>query len=271
MPLPENFSEFEHLQDTIRRDYNKAVRAYFKNQADDDLSTPKSSLKHACLIKDDDTATMTLMRMWLFEITVGHAQSLQTPVYGIPVQELQSNAKFKPQVKLYFKEAYDEEVHKDGTPQARGEITFRLMDETSETISRTKAEQLAKAIKQEIATPVLVWEKGWFKSTYLDTERGYDLRLLVKSKVEGERIVKKLLTIQNHTFNSDYFQFVDHNRSYPINPGTHRVYGHTVKKFRTRPRADLKFCYAQLLIHGQIKPVNLVSVGGRLRSVIETV
>lgn len=112
------------------------------------------------------------------------------------------------------------------------------MDETSETISRTKAEQLAKAIKQEIATPVLLWEKGWFKSTYLDTERGDDLRLLVKSKIEGERIVKKLGKIPNHTFNSDYFQFVDHNRSYPINPGTHRVYGRTVKKFRTRPRAD---------------------------------
>jgi hypothetical protein len=272
MPLPENFSEFEHLQDMLRRDHNKVVKKYFKNQGDDDLSTPKSSLKHACVIKDDDTATMTMMRLWLFEITIGHAQALQRPVYGIPVQELQSNAKFKPQVKLYFLEPYDENVHKDGTPQAEGEITFRLMNETSETISRAEAQSLAKAIKNEIATPPLVWEKGWFKTTYLDLEHGYDLRLLVKSKVEGERVVKKILGIRNHPFNRDYFQFVEHSRSYPVNPGTHRVYGKTVKKPIKRRRADVKFRYAQLLIWGQPNPVNLVATSGtRLKSVIEKV
>jgi predicted dinucleotide-binding enzyme len=66
MPLPEGFSEFEHLQDLIRLEHNKVVRAYFKNQADNDISTPKAGLKHACLIKDDDSAAMTQMRQWLF-------------------------------------------------------------------------------------------------------------------------------------------------------------------------------------------------------------
>ncbi|MBN3959253.1 hypothetical protein [Nostoc sp. NMS8] len=98
MPLPDNFSEFEHLQDLVRLEHNKAVKAYFKNQEDDDISTPKASLKHACLIKDEDTAAMTQMRLWLFEITIGHAQSLQTPIYGIPVQELQRESKFRPQI-----------------------------------------------------------------------------------------------------------------------------------------------------------------------------
>ena len=36
-------------------------------------------------MKDGDTATMTMMRLWLFEVTAGHTQSLQTPIYGIPV------------------------------------------------------------------------------------------------------------------------------------------------------------------------------------------
>lgn len=43
MPLPENFSEFEHLQDMLICDHNKVVRKYLKNQDDDDISTPKSS------------------------------------------------------------------------------------------------------------------------------------------------------------------------------------------------------------------------------------
>jgi hypothetical protein len=123
MPLPDNFDEWEHLQDMIRRDHNKAVLSYFKNQDDDDISTPKRALKHACKIKDEDTATMTMMRMWLFEITVGHAQALQAPVYGIPVQELQSNAKFKPQVKLYFFEPWSQETENSGLPLA-GVVLF---------------------------------------------------------------------------------------------------------------------------------------------------
>ncbi|RAM51192.1 MAG: hypothetical protein C6Y22_12555 [Hapalosiphonaceae cyanobacterium JJU2] len=272
MPLPENFNEFEHLQSLVSKDHNKAVKAYFKNQPDDDISTPKASLKHACLIKDSDTANMTLMRMWLFEITIGHAAAIQTPYYGIPVTEFQPDRKFKPQVKLYFLEPYDNETHNNGTPQAEGEITFRLMSKTSEIISRNDAESLARNIKNAFARPIFTWSKGWFKCTYLDAERGYDLRLLVKSKAEGERVVRAVLDIQGHSFNRDDFQFVEHDRTYPLNPGSHRVYGRTVKKPVKRRRADVKFRYAQLLIWGQPNPVNLVAVSSsRLRSVIERV
>ncbi|WP_235526642.1 hypothetical protein [Nostoc piscinale] len=111
MPLPEGFSEWENLQDLVRLEHNKSVRAYFKNQPDEDVSTPKRRLKHTCIMKDDDTATMTLMRMWLFEITCGHAQSLQRPVYGIPWQEFQFDRTFKPQIKLYFLEPYNFSTH----------------------------------------------------------------------------------------------------------------------------------------------------------------
>lgn len=271
MPLPQGFSEWENLQDLVRLDHNKAVNTYFKNQQDNDISTPKARLKHTCLIKDEDTAIMTLMRMWLFEVTVGHAQAIQRPVYGIPVQEYESDRKFKPQIKLCFLEPWDKEVHADGTHQREGEITFRLMDETSESINRTKAEQLAKTIKNTFAKPLFVWEKGWYKATYVDDKHGYDLRLFVKNKTEAQKIIKQVLSIQNHTYNKDYFQYIEHERSYPVEPGTHRVYGKLIKKPRQRPRVDVKFRYAQLLIHGRQKAVNLVAVGGRLKNVIEPV
>ncbi len=272
MPLPEGFSEWENLQDLVRLEHNKAVRAYFKNQADDDISTPKARLKHSCLIKDDDTAAMTQLRLWLFEVTCGHAASLQTPIYGVPVQELQRQTKFKPQVKLYFRERIDNSVTDDRYLFATGEITFRLMNETSETINRTKAEALARSIKNLFATPVFIWEKGWYKTTYLDLERGYDLRLLVRSKAEGQRVIRQVLQIQNHTYDDNNFQFIDHERTYPLNPGTHRVYGRNIKKIIERPRVDLRFRHAQLLIWGQAKAINLVALAdARLRSVIERV
>lgn len=273
MAIPADFNEWTNLRDLIKLEHNKAVKLYYKNQLDDDVSTPKSRLKHSCVIKDNDTVDMLLLRMWLFEVTCGHTQSIQRPVYGIPVQDTQSEWKFKPQVKLHFLEPWDKETHEtQKLPQLEGEITFRLVNESSDSITRAKAEVLAKKIKQEFATPVFNWEKGWYKCTYLDLERGYDFRLLVKSKVEGERVVKQVLNIQNHTFNKDCLQFVEHDRSYPVNPGTHKVYGRTVKKPVKRRRSDVKFRYAQLLIWGIPNPVNLVATSNtRLRSVIERV
>ncbi|MEH2414477.1 hypothetical protein [Nostoc sp.] len=272
MPLPEGFDEWENLQDLVRLEHNKAVQTYFKNQENDDISTPKRRLKHTCLMKDSDTSTMTLMRMWLFEITCGHAQALQRPVYGTPVTEFQPDRTFKPQIKLYFLEPYNFEIHNDGAPRSEGEITFRLMTELSETITRSDAERLARQIKSIFATPPFIWHKGHFKCTYSDQKRGYELKLLVPNKAEGERIIRAVLDVQEHPFDRDYLQYIDNDRTYPNNPGTHRVYGRTVKKFARRRTSQVKFSYAQLLIWGKQNPVNLVATSGsRLRSVIERV
>lgn len=272
MTLPQGFNEYEHLQDLMRREHNKAVNLWFRNQPDNDLSKPKSALKHACLIKDNDTSVMTMMRLWMFEVTVGRTQAIQRPVYAIPEQEVQTNWKYKPQITLYFLEPYNREAHGNGEPRADAEISFRLIGETNESMTRALAEKLAREIKNEFAKPVFEWSKGWFKCTYLDTEKGYDLRLYVKSKHEGERVVKQVLKIQNHTFDRDNFQFIDHDRSYPANPGTHRVYGQIRKKYTKRPRVDVKFKYAQLKIQGLPNAINLVATSGtRLRSVIEQV
>lgn len=214
---------------------------------------------------------MTQMRLWLFEVTVGHAQSLQAPIYGIPVTELQRDFKFRPQIKLYFKEPYDFEKHDDGTEQVRGEISFRIMNKTAETISRTDAVEYAREIKAEFATPPLIWKKGKYKCTYFDLDNGFDLRLLVLSKSEGESTVKSVLKILDKTYSDNNFQFIENTKEFPTNPGTHRVYGRQVKKFRQRPTADVKFTHTQLLIPGQVKPVNLVGLNGRLRSAIENV
>ncbi|MFN6485441.1 MULTISPECIES: hypothetical protein [unclassified Nostoc] len=106
----------------------------------------------------------------------------------------------------------------------------------------------------------------------MDTQHGYDLRLLVKSKLEGERVTKQVLKVQGHAFNDDFGNYTDHERTYSLNPGTHQVYGRTGQKPVERPRVDLRFRYAQLLIHGRVTVVNLVATSDSgLKSVIERV
>lgn len=270
MPLPDDFSEWEHLQDTLRLWHNRAVGIWFRNQEPNSIATPKEALRHACTMKDADTSTMTMMRMWLFEITAGHAQSLQAPIYGIPVSEYQRDVTFKPQVKLYFRERYTSLT--DRSAPGRGEICFRLMNETSTSYSRAKAEELARDIKREFCNPIFVWEKGIHYYYYRDLERGYDLRLLVKSKSEGERIARNVVQIQGHPFENYSVDYTDTDRVFPSNPGTQLVYGSQVKKPVRRPTVDVRFRHAQLFLNGRQKVINLVSTPeSPLRSVIERV
>jgi hypothetical protein len=57
-----------------------------------------------------------------------------------------------------------------------------------------------------------------------------------------------------------------------LTPGTHTVYGRTIKKPVQRPRVDVRFRYAQLLINGRVNAINLVAAGDvGLKSVIERV
>ncbi|MBD2360050.1 hypothetical protein H6G36_02350 [Anabaena minutissima FACHB-250] len=268
MALPDNFNEWEHLQDTVRLWHNKAVANWFRNQKVDSLETPKEALRVACTMKDGDTSTMTMMRLWLFEVTAGRLQSVQTPIYGIPVEDLQAEVTFKPQVHLHFQERYP--YIADRIRPVRGEISFRIMNETGATWTRAKSEELARDIKREFGSPIFVWEKGKYVYYYKDVENGYQLRMYVKTKAEGERLTRAVLAIRGHAFNDDYSDFVENTRTYPNNPGTQIIYGQSTPKPIKRPTADVRFRYAQLMLHGRTKVINLVCTPEvALRQVIE--
>ena len=92
---------------------------------------------------------------------------------------------------------------------------------------------------------------------------------LLRIGAEGERLTRKVLSIQSHSFDDEYFQFIDNNLPASRNTGTHRVYGRQTRKPIKRPNISVRFLSAQLMIWGRQKPVNLVSHGTRLKSVIE--
>ncbi|MTJ56023.1 hypothetical protein FJR38_26920 [Anabaena sp. UHCC 0253] len=268
MALPQGFNEWKLLRDMILKEHNKLVASYFKNQAVDSVGTTKEKLRHSCTIKNNDTVDMVKLRLWLFEVTVGHAQSLQAPIYGTPVDVYQSNVEFKPQVHLHFQERFP--YIADRLRPVRGLISFVLPNETGATYSRSKAEALALDIKREFGNPIFVWEKGKYYYYYRDKNRGYDLRLLVKNKFEGERITKAVLGINGHPFSDDFSDYMENTRSYPNNTGTQIIYGQSQPKPIKRPTADVRFRYAQLLLHGRAKVINLVSTPGvALKQVIQ--
>lgn len=265
MPLPEGFSEWEHLQDQIRIEHNKRARKWFTGVDDDDISTARASIKHACIIKDNDTAIMTLMRLWLFEVFVGHAKSLQPDIYGIPITTFQTQIEFKPQVQLYFVEA-SRDVEAGYAP-VEGEISFRLTEaQYQQDVSPAEAKNLANKIKAVMATPIFVWKKGRILCTYKDPDRGYNFQLYCFNETEGRRVIEQVLDIRNHSPDWDLLVVHESKRNFPIVPPQKVVYGKSRRQPRKRPRADVRFRYATLHLYGLQNPITLVDTTGFRRN-----
>lgn len=268
MALPEGFNEWEFLQDALRKNENRKVLKFFSDLGgedwDPDVSTNKGSLRHACTHKDDDTAIMTMLRSWLFYFAAfsnAPYQYEQVPVYGTPVADFQQSWRFHPQVKLHFIEDPDEV--EPGYDPVYGEIGFRLIGETSQSITQAEAARLGTRIEQTFnASNGYRWHKGWSKSTYLDKERGYDFRLLVFDEPEGQRIIRDVMEINNHVFQSETFQYSERGNpsaAFPTLPGNVVILGESRRQPRRRPRAYVRFRYAHLHIHGLPKPLVIAS------------
>lgn len=270
MPLPSNFSEWEHLQGQISRLHNRMVRDWFNDAPDDDISTPRGSLKRACLIQDNDTIPLVQLRLWLFEVTFNHAKAFHPPLYTIPSMAYQDECKFKPQVSLYFLEDLNDV--EPGYNPVSGEISIRLMNKTSENITMTEVQAYANRIKTAFAgTSSFVWRKGKVMCTYTDTERGYRLQLLCRDKAEGRRVIEQVLDIQQHApdwKNMNVNENEEASSRYPTLPPTERILGKTVRLPRRRPIAEVRFQYAVLHVWGNGNPIVLVDRSGNYRNPI---
>lgn len=267
MPLPPNFSEFEFLQDLVRKWQNRIVREEFNDlggdEFDPDISISRHAIRHGCTIKDNDTAEMTIMRLYLYYFVYRKAQDLQPPIYGIPTTAFQESFKFKPQIKLHFQEPEDDV--EPGYRPLIGEISLRVMDEESNTMTQTKVDRLAAKVRDNFTRPVFVWRRGKDLASYFDKSKGYQFKILCRDQTEGKRIIEQVLDIQGHTpdwKNLNFSQNSEPIQAFPIVPDTTRILGKSTKLPRKRPIAEVKFQYALLHLHGLEKSICLVDRSG---------
>lgn len=262
MTIPPEFSETEHFQSVCRRYLNKEIREAFQDLGGDDwepeVVTTRGSMRHALTHKDNDTVQMTLGRMFLYYFTYGKARALQTPVYGIPITTYQElSLKYKPQINLYFDQSSPEA--KNNNPRVTGEISYRLVNETSESITEAELKTRANKIKSLFVTPNLfVWRKGKIICKYTDTNNGYKLRLLVINEAEGRRIIEQVLDVENKSPDWENLAVSESNAVFPDIPPTQTIYGKQRRTPRRRPVEDIKFRRATADIWGLPKPVALI-------------
>lgn len=275
MPIPDNFSPWEHLQSVLMKVHNSEVKEEFSDITDDDdISLPRSSLKQACLLKDNDTSEITLLRMMLFWFNLRKAKDLQPDFYGLNIHELQATRKYKPHIKLYFEEHLVlGEISRNRTP-IDGEISFRLMNETSQSLTQANLTTFGNKIKALFGgnTPEK-WHKGKNMASYTDRERGYQLQILTDTKQHAKDLITKVLDIQAHTPNWKYLNYKENEEpleAFPNTAQTTTILGKSQKLPLVRPRVDVVFQHASIHIHGLPRAICLYDrTGSHLYSVVD--
>lgn len=264
MALPQNYKTWEHLQDLLIRDHNKLLAKYFKDLGpnwEPEIATTRGNLRTAVTIFDNDTATITLLKLFYFYVILGYAFDNLAPVYGIPTRDFQENYELHPQIFLYFSQ--DKSAVPNGESPVTAEISFRLKSETKESMTPAKAAIIANRIKNEFVqnNKGVTFTKGKEIITYTDPENGLKcLQIFALNESEGEKIIKNILQILRLTFDAKKLGKSDKYKKPSITKpqGTEKVYGKTRKKKRWRPTAQVRFRYAYLYIDNVVKPIFLV-------------
>ena len=256
MALPEGFNDFEHLQDTIRKIYNREVRDAFSDLGGSNwtpnINSPRASLRQACTIKDNDNALTMLLRQNLFFLSLRKARDYQAPIIGMPKGSFDPIRKYRPQIFLYFKEDLAD-VEEDYGP-VYGRISFRLMDKDSESITKSDLTVIANKLKTLFGKDNgYTWKKGKEYFSYTDKTKGYQLQILAFSKTEAKKIVERVLDIQGHTFQAKKFNKSENDapaEAYPTIPPNQNILGKQTKEPRRRPVATVRFQYGLANVWG---------------------
>ena len=274
MPLPNNFSPAEHLQDISRRSINKEVLEWFRDTGPDDwdpdLTSARGSLRIACTHQENDSMTMTLQRTMLFYLVCKKAADFASPIYGIPSTEFQAKARFQPQITMFFLE--DLADVDPGYSPVSGEISFRLANQTTETLSQAEAVTYANRVRTAFGSGSgFVWRKGKITASYRDESKGYRLKLYVRDEAEGKRVIEQVLDVQQHSPDWENLTFVESDQpssAYPTIPPTQVILGKSRRLPRRRPIADVRLQYAFLHVWGIPNPVVLVDRSGKFNNAL---
>lgn len=258
---------WERLQSVLMQVQNRRVREFFKDLDSSPIATQgRAALKDACLLEDNDTATIALIRLMLYYLVLEGGEALHPPIYSTPVDNYQQRITFRPQVTLFFRE--DSADVEDGYAPITAELSFRLRS-ADENITPAEAQLLANKIRNEFATGAgYRWRKGRMLLSYTDIEKGYLLNVYAASESEGREVIRKIMSIQGDTLNDDNLKFNQLASTPPTVPPTRLIYGKSRRLPRKRPVGWVRFTWAEMHVWGVQNAIVLVDRSGRRRTAL---
>lgn len=236
--------------------YNKQVREWF---GDDDNDT-RIKLKELCLVDAKDSIAIAQQRIRFFREEVQKVH-LKPDIIGVPKIDFDADVSYKPEVTLIFKQS------KAATPKGKtsknARISYRLMNQTSSTLSRTELINLGRDIYNDFAKPTAYrFNKGKIIGWYVKPEEGLNLQIYCHTEEIGETVVKKVLAHRNLTFDNDIYKFSKPNRNSDPTPGNITIMGNSVQKPVWRPTVFVEFDHAYINLHGDTQKRILCDLSG---------
>lgn len=274
MPVPDNFSPVEQFQDVNKRLWNKLVREYFRDitglENDLDLTTPRQALLKACLHLEDDPLPLTIGRMLLFLNATNWLKNQTSYIFGQVVEQIDESVEYRPKIVLYFRE--DEEDAEPGYQPLPLEISFRLMDETSTSITKNKLIAIGNKIKTAFGTGQgYVHRKGRRIAYYNDKLNGCKFQVHCREEQDGKNLIREALSIIDKTIDEtklNYNKIDNEADAFPYNPGFHNVLGKRIEKPRRRVITNVRFRYSYVKLWSKGQPIYLYSRTHALHDVL---
>ncbi|MEM5809156.1 MAG: hypothetical protein QXH92_04555 [Candidatus Aenigmatarchaeota archaeon] len=261
--VQEGFNEMEFLQSLWIKIHNRDVRECFKDEEEGDIAdliNVRPAVKYACLLKDNDSLPVMIFKTLFFYLILRKAQDLQLPVIGMPINQYEETTKYRPIISLYFKQPTIET--QPGRTPIGAQISIRLVNETSTSITKAELVKIARKIKQEFlpGDNPYEWTKGRKLVSYRDQEHGLRLRLYVQRETEAKEIIRKVCSIIDAPFEESLMTIstsANPSEAFSSVPKTIRILGENFLEPRKRPIGTVRFAYALCKIWGRNKPVVL--------------
>lgn len=185
------------------------------------------------------------------------------------------NRTYKPHLILWFQESKEDFAARrkldNKASRGKGRISFRLMNQDTETMTMDFVTQLANKVKGKFGNPPLQWNKGKLLYSYTDWDKGYQLQLLVTSESEALRIIEQVLDLQGHSVDREKVQQARNlapEKAYDETPKKKNILGKLVEPPTKRKECKVKFVYAQMFLEGNLHPVTLYDRSKRYRETV---
>lgn len=242
--------------------FNAELYRHFKDLDEDLPPQRRLALRNSLLIQARESRPSAMQKIQYFSQYV-RKDHLKPEIIGIDIKELGTgvSVKHKPQVLMQFRQDLD--VVPDGYIALQARISFRLMDRMATTITKADIQALATKIKNEFAlNGGYTFDKGKVVCNYINPENGYNLQLYTTDAAEGEQVVRKVLDIQGHVFDSNNL-IVNVPQKNSVNTGVKiTILGESAKTARWRPTGRVRFLYATLALTNRGEPICLVDRSG---------
>lgn len=199
-------------------------------------------------------------------------ENLDIPSGGERDSEAYPDRRFRPCVRLHFLQDTDFDKRSNapgyhGRRRVPGRLSYRLMNESSETISKGELTSLGRRIKDIFgANDGYTWQKGKELYTYAEWDKGYQMQILARSMTQAQDLVSKILSLQGHT---PHWRFLTKTENaeeltrYPETPVTKVILGETVTLPKVRPNVEVRFTYADVRVHKLAEPVVIYERTGK--------